>query len=108
MLEENVFLSTLIPVQTGTETSKRISGRPPAQVGFSFLPLRQDREHLVDPEHGKAGGHQAGGSEDVPPVEEAEGDAFGDAVEREADQSHGGKDLDAQGWPGGFRFIPHH
>lgn len=69
--------------------------------------LRQDREHLVDPEHGEAGGDQAGGSEDVPPVEEAEGDALGDAIEPEAHQGHCGEDLDAQGRPGGFRFLPH-
>lgn len=90
-----------VPVQIiVTERSGSFSGRSSARVGFGSFPLSQDGEHLVDPEHGKSGGHQTGGSEDVPPVEEAKRDALGDAVEPEADQCHGGEDLDAQRRPG--------
>lgn len=89
------------------ETSRLISGRPCERVGFSFFPLRQDGEHLVQPERREAGSHQAGGAEDVPPVEEAERDALGDAVEPEAHQRHGGENLDAQGWPGGLHLLRH-
>lgn len=83
------------------------SGRSSARVDFGFLPLSQDGEHLIDPERGKSGGYQGGSSEDVPPVKEPEWDTLGDAVEPEADQCHGGKDLDAQGWHGRLWFLPH-
>ena len=58
--------------------------------------------HLVDPKGGERSRHDAGPSQDVPPVEEVEGEALHNAVEPEAHHGHEGQDLDANGGAGGL------
>lgn len=77
------------------------------RVSLRHLPLRHDHTHLIDAEGSESGGQQTGGTQDVPPVEEAEGNSFHDAVEAETHQGQSGEELHAQRRPGGRVFLAH-
>lgn len=79
----------------------------PTRVSLRHLPLRHDHTHLIDAEGSESGGQQTGGTQDVPPVEEAEGNSFHDAVEAETHQGQSGEELHAQRRPRGRVFLAH-
>lgn len=82
------------------------SGQRHTRVSLRLSP-RQDHTHLVHAEGSEGGGQQTRGAQDVPPVEEAEGNSFADAVDAETHQRQRGKELHTQRWPRGRVFLTH-
>ncbi len=76
-----------------------------SRLSLGRLSLCHEHTHLVDAEGSEGGGQQAGSAQNIPPVEEAEGDSFDNAVEAETHQRHGGEELHTQRRPG--RFLTH-
>jgi len=86
--------------------SPQASRQRHTRVSLCLFP-RQDHTHLVHAEGGEGGGQQTRSAQDVPPVEEAEGNSFADAVDAETHQRQRGEELHTQRRPRGRVFLAH-